>query len=116
MSSWPFLSLWWDATGFQTLVFASLWLILFLLARGVASEEARRLPGLGAMIILHLVLGLIAASGADPAVAAHGFRLSLFLTQLLGVMIEVNLFSALILGIVLGRFQRSIPSVLRTVL
>lgn len=116
MNSLPFLSLWWDATGSQTLVFAALWLMLFLLARGVASEEAKRLPGLGSMIMLQLVLGLFAASGADPAVAAHGFRLSLFLAQLLGVMVGVGLFSALVLGIVLGRFQRSVPTVLRTVL
>jgi small-conductance mechanosensitive channel len=120
MNNPSLLALWWDSGLATTLTDACLWLLLFLLARGLASDEAKRLRSLGFMILVHLVLGGLAASRGAGAVvdplAPHGFHALQFSADLLAVAIGVGLFNALVLGILLGRFQRSVPTVLRDVL
>lgn len=120
MNNPSLLAFWWDRGLPVSLVCAGLWLLLFLLARGLSSAEARRLRPLGVMIVAQLLLGLLAASREVRAVAEplapHGFHALRFGVDLLGVGVGVGLFNALVLGILLGRFQRSVPTVLRDVL
>jgi CRP-like cAMP-binding protein/small-conductance mechanosensitive channel len=120
MNNPSLLALWWDGGLATSLAEGVLWFLLLLLARGLASDEAKRLRSLGAMIVGHLLLSLASAShdaGAmmDP-LAPRGFHALQFSAQLLAVAIGVGLFNALVLGIALGRFQRSVPTVLRDVL
>ena len=115
MENVSFISIWWDSQGQLTLVYALLWLAMLALALKAAPTEVKGLRTLGWMLVVHLGLSVAAALNFDPF-APRGFRLSLFGAQLLGILVGVGLFNALVLGIGLGRFQRAVPTVLRTVL
>jgi len=92
---------------------AGLWLILLVLARSHGRDEIRNLKGLGGLLVAHLALGLGSVNGMDGG--PHGFAVMQFLTRLTGIMVGVGLFNALVLGITLGRFQRAVPTILRSV-
>ena len=110
----PFFSTWWDTQAAMAVTFTALWLLLFLLAKGLGVQEAKRLRFLGVLLALQILLGLAATAAYDPA--AKGFRALPFLAGLLGVGVGMGLFNSLVLGLLLGRFQRSVPTVLRQVL
>jgi len=110
----PFFSTWWDSQAITALTFVALWLLLFLLAKGLGVQEAKRLRFLGVLLLIQVLLGLAAAAAYDPA--AKGFRALPFLDGLLAVGVGIGLFNSLVLGLLLGRFQRSVPTVLRQVL
>lgn len=115
METSSFISVWWDSQGLLTLTYALIWAPLFYLARRVAPDEVRSLRTQGWLVLVYVTLGLAAALNFDPF-APKGFRVSRFAADLLGVAIGVGFFNALVLGIGLGRFQRTVPTVLRTVL
>ena len=110
----PFFSTWWDTQAGTALTFVALWLLLFLLARVLGVQEAKRLRFLGVLLLVQVLLGFAATAAYDPT--AKGFRALPFLAGLLAVGVGMGLFNSLVLGLLLGRFQRSVPTVLRQVL
>jgi CRP-like cAMP-binding protein/small-conductance mechanosensitive channel len=110
----PFFSTWWDTQAVTALTFVALWLLLFLMARILGVQEAKRLRFLGVLLLVQVLLGLAATAAYDPT--AKGFRALPFLAGLLAVGVGMGLFNSLVLGLLLGRFQRSVPTVLRQVL
>ena len=110
-----FLALWWSQAGATTFVLTLVWLALLPLARALAPEELKALRSQVWLLLLHLGLGWMVAARTNPF-DDGGHGLMLLATQLLGIAIGVGLFNALVMGIALGRFQRSVPTVLRNVL
>ena len=108
-------SVWWDLSGETTLILTLLWAALLPLARVLAPAELKALRSQVWLLVLHLGLGLMVAARSKPF-DDGGHGLLLLANQLLGVAIAVGLFNALVMGIALGRFERSVPTVLRNVL
>lgn len=114
MDTFTLIGLWFDGQAPMTLILSVVWVLLLLLARKVAASELPRLQQTLWLLILHGILGLWAAKqgvAVDP-----GHQWVLLTARLLSVAIGVSLFNHLVLGIVLGRFQRSVPALLRDAL
>jgi small-conductance mechanosensitive channel/CRP-like cAMP-binding protein len=109
------LSLWWSLQGSLTLWLGLTCLALIVLSRYLAPAELPRLRLQIWLLLLHFALGWTAAAKADPF-DDHGHSLTLLAAQLLSVAISAALFNALVFGIALGRFQRSVPALLRDML
>jgi small-conductance mechanosensitive channel/CRP-like cAMP-binding protein len=109
------LSLWWSLQGSLTLWLSLSCLALIALSRYLAPAELPRLRLQIWLLLLHFALGWTAANRADPF-DDNGHSLTLLAAQLLGVAISAALFNALVFGIALSRFQRSVPAVLRDML
>jgi small-conductance mechanosensitive channel/CRP-like cAMP-binding protein len=108
------LGLWWSGQAPTTLWLAFFWVLLLVLARQVGSAELPRLRQTLWLLLIHVGLGLWAAAHSVSQDLGHQW--ALLGAQLLGVAIGVSLFNHLVLGILLGRFKRSVPTLLRDVL
>lgn len=114
MDIFTLLGLWWAGQAVVSFWLGLIWLLLWFLAGKVARTELPRIRQTLWLLLVHVGLGLWAAARSghpDP-----GVQWVLLGTRLLGVAIGVSLFNHLVLGIGLGRFQRSVPTLLRDAL
>jgi small-conductance mechanosensitive channel/CRP-like cAMP-binding protein len=110
------LGRWWADQAPVTLGLTVIWLALIILARKVAAQELPRLRQSLWLLLAHAVVGLLAAAPAHIAPSSGDHQLPLLAARLLSVAIGAGLFNHLVLGIGLGRFQRSVPTLLRDAL
>lgn len=115
MDTFTLIRTWWSGQGSLTLGLGLLWLALWPLAGRFAPAELPRLRQTLWLLLLHLAAGLWAAVPGAPD-AEPGRQVALLFARLLAVAVAVGLFNHLVLGIGLGRFQRSVPTLLRDVL
>lgn len=114
MDTFTLVSQWWAGPALLSLGLTASWVGLLFLARRFAPSELPRLALTLGLLCLHIGVGFWAANHADVAADPH--HLAWLSLQLLTVAVAVSLFNHLVLGIALGRFQRSVPTLLRDVL